>query len=158
MVYVEDDSLRIETEDVLSGTARLKVEGVVANRRVGDAKGRVTVRVKDADGCVVAAEDESLSVESFADEDFDLELKVKNPKLWEMKPGAYLYSLEVSLSGADFSDTIVRRIGFRDFRFDAAKGFFLNGRRVQLKGVDLHSDLGRWAWRSTAMRCADSLR
>ena len=141
-VYVEDDSLRIETEDVLSGTARLKVEGVVANRRVGDAKGRVTVRVKDADGCVVATEDESLAVESFADEDFDLELKVKNPKLWEMKPGAYLYSLEVSLSGADFSDTIVRRIGFRDFRFDAAKGFFLNGRRVQLKGVDLHSDLG----------------
>lgn len=59
--------------------------------------------------------------------------RIRSPRLWSMED-PYLYTLEVE--GETF------RYGIRFFRFDPDKGFFLNGRRVQLKGVNLHSDLG----------------
>ena len=58
---------------------------------------------------------------------------VPNPRLWSLED-PHLYTLEAE--GETF------RYGIRTFRFDPDKGFFLNGRRVQLKGVCLHSDLG----------------
>ncbi len=58
---------------------------------------------------------------------------IADPRLWDVDD-PYLYELE--LFGEKF------RYGIRTFKFTADDGFHLNGRRVQLKGVDLHSDMG----------------
>ncbi|MBR2941212.1 MAG: DUF4982 domain-containing protein [Kiritimatiellae bacterium] len=141
-VYLKDDSLSVETRNVLSGEATLKVEGEIANRRRAKARAVVTATLKDRTGRTVASAVEDGSVDGYDDEDFDLKLKVRDPELWEMKDGAALYTLEVSIKGEGFSDSLVRRIGLREFRFDPDNGFILNGKRVQLNGVNLHSDLG----------------
>ena len=141
-VYLKDDALQVETRNVLSGEATLKIEGEIANLRSSRARAVVTATLKDRTGRTVASADEDESIDGYDDDDFDLKLKVRNPELWEMKDGAALYTLEVSIRGEGFSDGLVRRIGFREFRFDPDEGFILNGKRVQLKGVDLHSDLG----------------
>ena len=76
-------------------------------------------------------------------------LAVAKPDLWDVENPA-LYDAEVSLAdGAHVSREVVR-FGIREIAFPvaddpndrAANGFHLNGRRVQLKGVNLHSDLG----------------
>ena len=78
-------------------------------------------------------------------------LKIKNPDLWDVDNPA-LYDAEVTLSdggGRALSREMVR-FGIRSIAFPvsadsndrAANGFHLNGRRVQLKGVNNHSDLG----------------
>ena len=78
-------------------------------------------------------------------------LAVEKPDLWDVDNPA-LYEAEVSLAdrgGAHVSRERVR-FGIREIAFPvaddpndrAANGFHLNGRRVQLKGVNLHSDLG----------------
>ena len=141
-VYLEDDDLKIVTEDVLSDKAKLTVTGSISSRRAKDAKLDVTVTLKDADGRPVISDDERTDVVAFGEGEFDMSLEVAKPKLWTMKPGAYLYTVEVAITGEGVNDRLVRRIGFRDFRFDAKEGFVLNGERVQLNGVDLHSDLG----------------
>ena len=91
---------------------------------------------------------------SFGRGEFDLSVEVASPALWEMVPGAALYTTEVSVSSAGTSDAVSFRTGFRSFRLDAKEGFFLNGRHVQLKGVCLHSDLGilGMAFNRSAMR------
>ena len=61
------------------------------------------------------------------------DFEVASPRLWDVDD-PQLYELE--LFGERF------RYGIRTFRFTADDGFHLNGRRVQLKGVDLHSDMG----------------
>ncbi len=61
------------------------------------------------------------------------EFTVEKPRLWDVDD-PYLYELD--LLGEKF------RYGIRTATFDAQRGFFLNGRRLQLKGVNLHSDLG----------------
>ena len=141
-IYIEDDDLQVVTKDVLTNRAEVKVRGVVTSRRLKKAKGVARATLKDPSGAVVATAKKGFDVDGYADEDFTLKLKVPNPQLWELVDGAKLYTLEISVSGEGFADSLVRRIGLREFSFDADRGFILNGKRVQLNGVDLHSDLG----------------
>lgn len=65
---------------------------------------------------------------------------VKNPALWDIdNPQLYKLVTEVVKDGK-VVDTKTTTTGIRDIRFDADEGFFLNGRNVKLKGVDMHQD------------------
>ena len=69
-------------------------------------------------------------------------IEVPNPILWDEYQGN-LYSLTVDVTVSNtivYSKTV--KYGYRYFKFDANKGFFLNGRNLKLKGVCLHHDLG----------------
>ena len=93
-------------------------------------------------------------------------LTVRNPRRWDVD-APNLYTANVRLRAADgavLSQENVR-FGIRTIAFPvptegpavtnrAANGFHLNGRRVQLNGVDLHSDLGLlgMAFDKSAMR------
>ena len=58
---------------------------------------------------------------------------VEKPRLWSPEtPELY----ELTLFGRSY------RYGIREARFDPERGFFLNGRHRQMKGVCLHHDLG----------------
>ena len=144
--YLEDDSVRFEAREVLTKCAAVKV-GVAArnlSRKVAD--GAIVARLVGCDGKVAAEGRVACGkVARGAKRAAEIEMKVKEPHLWKMEKDAYLYTLEISLfdSAAKVPrDVIVRKVGLREFKFDADKGFFLNGERVQLKGVALHSDLG----------------
>ena len=62
-------------------------------------------------------------------------LQVKHPHLWDIGKG-YLYTVksELVLNGK-VVDVATTTTGFRDVKFDARKGFFLNGRNIKLNGV-----------------------
>ena len=93
-----------------------------------------------------------------------LELRIENPALWDVET-PNLYEAEVTLVSGNQTLSRERvRFGIRTITFPvatgsltndwASNGFHLNGRRVQLKGVDLHSDLGLlgMAFDKSAMR------
>ncbi|MDQ8185097.1 glycoside hydrolase family 2 TIM barrel-domain containing protein [Pelagicoccus sp. SDUM812002] len=72
-----------------------------------------------------------------------LTLHVKNPRLWDINsPERYTAQVQVLDGDGGLLDEKTEKFGFRTFAFTANDGFHLNGRRVQLKGVNLHSDLG----------------
>ncbi len=63
-----------------------------------------------------------------------------NPALWDTdNPQLYKVVTEIVVDG-EVVDTHTTTTGFRDIRFDADKGFFINGRNLKLKGVDMHQD------------------
>ena len=140
--WLDDFSLRVETEDVLSDKATVTVSGVVESRLLADADAKLVAVLRGPDGQVADDADAEVEVDGCGRGAFEIELKVRRPQLWKMEPNANLYALELRLAGEGFSDALVRKIGLREFRFDPDKGFFLNGERIQLNGVDLHSDLG----------------
>lgn len=153
-VYIADESLRIVTSDVMKSVAKLTVRGSVVSRRLARTTMRVSVRLTSPEGVEVATGGCEIDAGSYAEAGFDIALEVPKPELWEMNPGAKLYVLAVSIKGENANDEIVRRVGFREYRFDHDRGFLLNGTRVQLKGVNLHSDLGPlgMAFNKDAMR------
>lgn len=70
------------------------------------------------------------------------QLKVKNPQLWDIAKG-YLYTVKSELVvNGKVVDTATTTTGFREVRFDAQKGFFLNGRNIKINGVCEHHDFG----------------
>ena len=69
-------------------------------------------------------------------------LKVRHPHLWSVDD-PYLYKVRTQvLVGGKVVDEVETTTGFRDFRFDAQTGFWLNGKNMKLNGVCEHHDFG----------------
>jgi beta-galactosidase len=69
-------------------------------------------------------------------------LKVKNPHLWSVED-PYIYKVRTQvLVGGKVVDEVWTTTGFRDFKFDAETGFWLNGKNFKLNGVCEHHDFG----------------
>ncbi|HEX8138087.1 MAG TPA: beta-galactosidase GalB [Pyrinomonadaceae bacterium] len=69
-------------------------------------------------------------------------VRVNRPKLWTLEqPRLYVAVTSVTKDGrvVDSYETV---FGIRTIRFDAERGFFLNGEPVEIKGVCNHHDLG----------------
>ena len=88
----------------------------------------------DADGKSIASGIYSGDAEA-------VKLRVDSPVLWNGIENPYLYSLSARLKkGEEVIDEVKDTFGFREFEFDAEKGFFLNGKHLKLKGVSRHQD------------------
>ena len=73
---------------------------------------------------------------------FDNWMTVVRPQIWDVDhPVLYSIKTKVIVDGkvVDSNET---PFGFRSFEFTADDGFHLNGRRLQLRGVNLHHDHG----------------
>ena len=71
---------------------------------------------------------------------FIARMPVKNAKLWSLEePHLYQLITEVRVDGAAVDQTETS-FGIRTIRFDADRGFFLNGEPVKIKGTCNHQD------------------
>lgn len=79
-------------------------------------------------------------IDGFVPASWELVIEAKNPQLWDLD-NPLLHNLEISLtSQGRLRDRLVLPLGLRQSAFDPQLGYFLNGRRVQLKGVNQHQD------------------
>ncbi len=142
-LHVVPDSLFVSTPAVAKQSATVHVAFTVTNRLDGSRRVEAGVRIAppgSADG-VVAEGRTSLSVEAKGTRRVSFDLEVRNPRLWDLeKPELYTATAGVLQGGR--LDVQATRFGVRTAVFTADDGFHLNGRRVQLHGVDLHSDMG----------------
>jgi len=122
--------------DVLDSRRRLEI-----NCRV-DAAGELPVKLElratlRASGQAVATASEPVQVDK-ADQEFQLIMRgLSGVHLWDTEH-PHLYDLEVTVSsGAALSHSYRTRIGFREARF-TVDGFYLNGRRTQIFGLNRH--------------------
>lgn len=97
-------------------------------------------RVLDRDGNLVAAESTGLGTESLME--LSQSLKIVKPHLWNAKQDPYLYRVEVSLlRNGVLIDQVIQPLGLRYFKVDPEKGFYLNGKYLDLYGVGRHEDV-----------------
>lgn len=74
--------------------------------------------------------------------EFEQNIAVKDPQLWSPE-NPYLYHAVTQLfSGDTLKDETTTRFGIREIKYEADKGFSLNGEIRKFKGVCLHHDLG----------------
>ena len=118
-------------------TARVTVNNDAAK----DASFEIGQTILDADGKIIASgEIKDLSLKSGAAQEFSSVLTVENPNLWSCE-APYLHKLVTTISsGGAVVDRYETPFGIRTIRWDANEGFFLNGKRVELKGTCDHQD------------------
>lgn len=148
----------VTTPEVSEASATLRVEGNLRNSTGDAAKARIVNRLMDPDNKEVAVKERQLEVGSEGEvtsfsEGFEA---IKNPKLWH-PDHPYLYTLEIEIiHDGSVVDQITTPVGFRWFRFDADSGFYLNGERLKLMGVNRHQDYkGKGNALSNARHVAD---
>ena len=123
-----------------TGATRVKENGIFViaktdgnvevNTELAGGEGKISHTIYDNKGKKVASSSSS-------------KLMVNNPQLWSCdSPVMYTLVTTVKDAKGRVSDEVSTPFGFRDIRFDANTGFWLNGKNMKLKGMCLHQDAG----------------
>ena len=123
-----------------NGSAVFKTVVSLDNATGNSVNATVRNTLLDAQGREVASSQKAMKLGSKGDNTQTLTLR--KPRLWSVKtPYIYTMRTEVIVGGrtVDAYDT---RTGVRTFRFDAKKGFSLNGQPMKINGVCQHHDMG----------------
>lgn len=110
----------------------------------GDAVISVEYKTIGCDGAEFAVEYCSRTVAEGACDSGEgcVKITVPSAKLWSPETPE-LYTLRChALKNGKTSDEVLIPFGIRTIRFDADKGFFLNGINMKIKGVCIHHDAG----------------
>jgi beta-galactosidase len=126
---------------IKNNTAMLNLGTVVLNQGKQAETCRVRWEISEAAGKVVASADsvpQSIAADTSAT--FIATADVANPALWSLEtPNLYSAAVKVE-ANAQLRDAGHINFGIRDLQWDAGKGFFLNGKRVEIKGTCNHQD------------------
>jgi len=111
---------------------------VTVKTEVSGEDTHLVTTIYNAEGIQVAEDKTSTQ---FGNE-FVQNIKVNTPNRWSPE-NPYLYTAKTQLFvGETLKDVVTTRFGIREIKFEANKGFSLNGEVRKFKGVCLHHDLG----------------
>lgn len=147
---VKRDPLHIATDGLYAnpvqrdGRWTLPVEVQVDNTGEAARAAVVSLEVTGPDGAVVARKETRVSVAALDSATARLTLDIRQPALWSPRsPRLYRVRAVLRQPGAGplrEIDATELHTGFRTLRFDAERGFFLNGEALKLQGVCIHQD------------------
>lgn len=101
---------------------------------------RLRTTVYDAENRRIQSETSEIT--ALEGQDFRQTLTIDQPHLWNGKADPYLYQVKVELlHDGNIIDQVTQPLGLRYFSVDPDKGFFLNGKYLDLYGVGRHEDL-----------------
>jgi len=141
-VHIAHWGTTVTTPDVSENEATVRVETKVRNQSGSAQQVTLETVIVDEYGHETAGSSSIQKVEADSINNFEQVIKLPKPKLWSLEnPTLYHVESKVHINGrvVDVSETT---FGIRTFEFTTDKGFFLNGRHVDIKGVCLHHDLG----------------
>lgn len=123
------------------GGASLDLATIVENLGRESVEASLDWTIVDAEGQVVArASSPSRSIAPAGSATYGAEAVVSNPVLWSLEaPLLYTAIVKVVSVGA-VRDAQQVNFGVRSARFDAARGFFLNGKALKIQGTCNHQD------------------
>jgi beta-galactosidase len=142
-VHIAKWGTYVTTPEVSAAQAKVRVQVTVANQSDKAVGTRVRVRLIAPDGKVAGtATSEEQQVAANAQEAFDVSTLVRSPDRWDIgHPVMYRAVAEVMTAGK-VRDADTASFGIREFHFDPATGFWLNGKNFKLLGACLHEDMG----------------
>lgn len=138
-VHISEDGLHVISDvDYTNKTAELTVAVTIENHTASDAVQNARIHVAAPDGSVAYEGVLPLSVPAMGSTEARLFASLSDIVLWDCENPA-LYRVTVTLENGA---TAACNIGLRHIRFDADRGFFLNGKSMKLKGVCVHQGHG----------------
>ena len=161
-VHLDYNGTFVTTPKIAANSASVHVTSTIVNQSATAREVSLQIALVAPDGQLVAtAETPARPVAASQSSDFEADLTVAQPQLWNLEsPALYRAVARVRSAGAVVDDRTVS-FGIRDAHFDSATGFWLNGKNFKLYGVCVHADGGAfgatvplavWEQRLTALR------
>jgi beta-galactosidase len=160
--------LYLTPKNITASAADLELRGVIKNALAKPANVEVRYSVSDPEGNFCGEFVKTQTIPPGATSTLQTTGRIPNPKLWDLgKPKLYTVRAEVVVDGKT-TDELEERTGFRTIAWKA-NGFYLNGREVQFRGVNKHSQNEaawnavfdgetRWEWQMMAEMGANAVR
>jgi beta-galactosidase len=135
--HIAPDGIFVTTDVHANGTATVNIEATIVNQQDKSATGMFMCEIEGAPGKsaghTLAA---PVALKPWASDTVRRSIAISKPDLWSPDTPR-LYRLMANLGSADAVDVT---FGIRTVRFDADKGFFLNGKPLKIKGMCTHQD------------------
>ncbi|QIL41599.1 DUF4982 domain-containing protein [Pedobacter sp. HDW13] len=133
----------ITTPQVSAATASVQVKSSIDNSSIAAKKVQVETVVFDAKGNAVANQTTEVNINNGGNMMVVQHIKaIQKPQLWSPE-NPYLYRVITKIIDTKTKaviDQVSNPLGFRWFKFDAEKGFFLNDKAVKIIGASRHQD------------------
>ena len=142
-VHVGVWGTQVTTPIVKVNYADVRVMTTVINKtKTTEEKIRVENIIINPKGIEIVKKDTISKIEAEANKDIETTIELTNPQRWDLANPA-MYQVKTNIyKGDKLVDTYITPFGVRTIRFTANNGLYLNDKRVQLKGVNLHHDQG----------------
>lgn len=129
------DNIQITTPQVSEKSATLNILATVKDTNNSNGLSYVA-QLTNPKGKIVASQKGTFSGETTS---INFK-KIKNPELWDInKPNLYSVSVSLFENGIE-KDKIQDKVGFRWYEFKDNGPFFLNGKRVLIRGTHRHEE------------------
>ena len=126
----------ITTPEITAESARVDVEIEFSNTT---SESTLQLEIAAPDGTIAATAVKKPGAAESGKATFSL--TVNAPQLWDVE-SPFLYTAKITLAEGNTADSENIPFGIRYFEFTPDKGFFLNGRHLQLRGGNIHHDFG----------------
>jgi beta-galactosidase len=148
-VHLDPGSIFVRTPVATQALAKVVTHAVVANASTQARNVEVVSKIVASDGQVVAQSRQDKSLAAGTKADWDETFAITNPALWSPdSPNLYTLVQDVHVNGA-VTDERRTRFGARTITVDAEHGLLINGKKVLLRGGNIHHDnymLGGAGW------------
>ncbi len=141
-VHIAHWGTTVTTPEVSESEATVHVQTKIRNQSADARQVTLETVIVDESGQRFVGNSAIAKVDADSISLFKQSIKLPNPKLWSLEhPILYRIESKVHVNSrvVDVSETT---FGIRTFEFTTDRGFFLNSRHVNIKGVCLHHDLG----------------
>ncbi|MCR5828388.1 MAG: DUF4982 domain-containing protein [Bacteroidales bacterium] len=143
-ISIAEKGIYITTPMISEQRAEVNLQITMDGYRASVVPVDATVEIFDPDGKLVAETSHAAPMRNnLMHVEFNIyPIFVENPKLWSCEE-PWLYTAKVTLrNGTRELDCVSEHFGFRTIEFGQPYGFKLNGKKVFLKGIANHHDLG----------------
>lgn len=131
----------ITQKNVSPKNADVKVKVKLENKEKHPRQVVIECAVYDKEGKTYAVKEKKENILTQGVQEFEIDFKLKNPRLWQGRKDPYLYKVVTRVkAGGLLLDEVVQPLGLRKYEIVAGKGFYLNGEKYPMHGVCRHQD------------------
>ena len=140
-VHLDHWATVIKTTNVTADQATVQTRSTVVNSSDTLRSVSLQITLLGPEGAPVrTAETPPQTIAPGKSADFQQDIPVEKPQRWDIEtPRLYRAVVRARAGGSTLDDETIS-FGIREFHFDAATGFWVNGRNRKIKGVCLHQD------------------
>jgi beta-galactosidase len=138
--FIPEDELYVRSE-VKGKNALINLDATIQNIQFSSTNCTFYAYITNRDGKILATtKEQKLTLGSHKTIAIQEQLSLTNVNLWSLE-SPYLYKMVAVVKSAEkILHQTQTRFGIKTVRFDAEKGFFLNGKHLKIQGTNNHQD------------------
>jgi len=141
-IHIDQWGVYVSTSQVSDKEALINFQVKVNNESSSSNSIAVETIILDPSGKVVKSAESKQSVPAGKSVTINQTIEVANPLLWDIDQPHLYRAITMIKSAKSTIDEQTTTFGIRKSKFEAATGYWLNGKNIKIKGVCLHHDAG----------------